>query len=146
MTDEELVAALTGSATPSNDISIMNGIAVFQILNGCPAGWGVKILDVGCNFYFDEGSPDTVQKNGVNLSAGEHYELSSSKSDGCVQSMFIAVNVYVPNEGVQMYKELIKDCPPNMCMSSRARTIGPKRDVSNTKGRLLSDYLELIAM
>ena len=140
MTDEELVAALS----QRSGAAILNNVAVCQINNTCPPGWGVIILDCGVNFYYEDGSSDTDQKNGVDIAANGSVLFKSARSDGCVKRMFIAMNVLVPGEGVKLLKDNITDCPAGYCMSSRARGVGPDRNFEHAKATdKLADRLEL---
>ncbi|MFZ3004755.1 MAG: hypothetical protein WA047_01170 [Phenylobacterium sp.] len=100
------------------------------------------IAVAGVNFYYKDGSVETVGPRPVQLSSGQMATFASTKPLGCVQRIFLAITVVVPGEGSQNMTEMIDDCPPDQCMIRRARQLGPNKTVREAE--LTSENRQLV--
>lgn len=139
MKDQELVDALVGVSMETR-----NGVCVYNLLNDCPAGWGVTIAVAGVNFYYKDGSSETVGPRPVRLTSGQSASFLSTKGGGCVKKCFLAMTVVVDGEGSQNMTDMTPDAGADRCYLKTGIVLGPKRIVQESElGRNVSGLLAL---
>lgn len=122
MTDDELLGALNQFIDSGK-----RGICVYTVRNDCPSGWGVTIATAGVNFYYKDGSSETVGPRNVLLTSGQSADFRSTKAGGCVKKCFLAMKVVVDGEGAQDMTNMSPDAPDGECYSKTGTVLAPKR-------------------
>lgn len=119
-------------------------ICVFEVENGCPAGWGVIIAAAGVNFYYKDGTSETVGPRPVNLSTGQKASFSSTKLLGCVKSSLLAMKVVIPGDGAKDMTYKSPDAGADQCYIHDGVILGPKSFAAPED--MLSARIEIRAM
>lgn len=131
MNDQEL-----SNAVGSLSDEPRNGICTFELANDCPSGWGVIIASAGVNFYYKDGSSETVGPRPVNLSSGQNASFASTKPGGCVKKTYLAMTVVIPGEGASNMTHMTPDAGEGHCYIRDGIILGPKKLASETQSKL----------
>ena len=130
---------LKGQLNPAVDAKPQAAAAT--VVNQTPSGWNVIIRGAGATFNYAQGSPDTVQKNEINLGSGQSVDIVSPKTN-CATYIRVAAAVQADTEPPQVFaKDLYAEA--GKCLLKVDFVLKPKLSVPQSSSRKALEVIEL---